>query len=106
MAISPLVNTDRKGEHIISCYNNSSGLLALQEMHNTNSHDCITYKQLQRKQLQHAKHTIATIDGSQAKIAEQAGSQNIPQKDMELLNSLETDMIFVCIRCTHNLHNI
>ena len=75
-------------------------------MHNTNLHDYITYDSLQRKQLQHAKYTTATVDGSQAKIAEQAGPQNIPQKDIELLNSLETDMVFVCIKCTHNLHNI
>ena len=31
----------------------------------------------------------------------QAGSQNVPQKDMELLNSLESDIILVCIKCTH-----
>ena len=64
------------------------------------------YKQYQRKQLQHTKHIIATIDGSQANEDEQAGPQNISRKDMELLNSLEMDTIFVCIKCTHKLRYI
>ena len=40
----------------------------------------------------------AITDGNQVGTVEQAGTHNMFQKDMELLNNSETDMISVCLR--------
>ena len=64
-------------------------------MYNIKLHNYTTPKQQQKKQQQHVKQTIATTDGNPT--AEQAGSQSIPQKVMELLNSLGTDTTSIYI---------
>ena len=69
-------------------------------MLNTNSHDYAMSDQQQKKHQQHIKQTTTTTNGNPT--TEQAGSQNIPQKVIELLDSLETDMTSVYISYTGN----
>ena len=44
------------------------------------------------------RHIIAITDGNQVRTVERAGTHNMFQKDMELLNNSETVMISVCLR--------
>ena len=58
-------------------------------------------EQQEKKQQQHAGQITAIIDGNQDKTVWQVGFWNTFQKGTAHLNNSGTDMISVCIRCTH-----
>jgi hypothetical protein len=101
MTISPLVNTDRKG---------GAYAIMLQQFRRAIGVG-IVWGQAKHKlaRLHYVRETAAEaalmlmcvrhiIDGNQVRTVERAGTHNMFQKDMELLNNSETVMISVCLR--------
>ena len=102
MTISPPVNTDRKGGAyaiVLQQFRRAIGvgIVRGQAKHKLARLHYVRGK-LQPRQLMCVRHIIAITDGNQVRTVERAGTHNMFQKDMELLNNSETVMISVCLR--------